>query len=285
MSHIATHNEQAASWNEKGGMRWVDMQPALDLQLEPFGLAIADKLALATGERVLDVGCGAGATSLMLAERVRPGSVVGVDISAPLLGRARERAEGIANLRFELGDAETFAFDAASYDVLFSRFGVMFFADAVAAFRNLRLALSAGARVGFVCWRSMQENPSFTLPLRAALPYLAKAPVPTAPHAPGPFGFADASYLHEVLKGAGYHHIEIVAHDSPLVFGGTPDIECAVDMALSVGPLSRALEEQREDGSRERIRAALREAFAPHHGPAGVTLPSATWLVTARPTS
>ena len=117
----APNADQATYWNEQGGPRWVAMESALDAQLEPFGVAVATKLGLAAGERVLDVGCGGGATSLMLAERVRPGQVVGVDISAPLLARARQRAAGIANLRFEDADAQSFAFPAGSYDAIFSR--------------------------------------------------------------------------------------------------------------------------------------------------------------------
>src|SRR6185503_5359802 len=139
------------------------MQRDLDAQLEPFGVAVLSKLGLVSRESVLDVGCGAGATSLMLAERVRPGEVVGVDISAPLLARARERGGALSNLRFELADAQTLAFGGARYDAVFSRFGVMFFADPVAAFRNLGAALRPDGRLGFVCWRAMRDNPSFVL--------------------------------------------------------------------------------------------------------------------------
>src|SRR5258708_11737410 len=129
MKDIQPNRDQATYWNEQAGPRWVAMGRDLDAQLEPFGVVVANKLGLVSGERVLDVGCGAGATSLMLAERVRPGQVVGIDISGALLARARERAAGIDNLRFEEADAQTFPFPGASYDLLFSRFWVMFFAD------------------------------------------------------------------------------------------------------------------------------------------------------------
>ena len=259
------------------------MERDLDAQLEPFGLAVAEKLGLAVGARVLDIGCGAGATSLMLADRVRPGRVLGVDISVPLLERARERAQdrGIGNLEFERADAQTFALDAASYDIVFSRFGVMFFADPVSAFRNLLGALRPGGKLGFVCWRAMDENPSFTVPLRAALPFLAEPPPPLEPRAPGPFALAERGYLQSILEGAGYTDIELVAHNTKLVFAGRPDIDGAVELALQVGPLSRAVTNATEQ-TREQIRAAVRDAFAPYHGPSGVELDSATWLVSAR---
>jgi len=257
------------------------MQRDLDAQLEPFGVAVVSKLGLVSGERVLDVGCGAGATSLMLAERVRPGPVVGIDISAPLLERARQRGEGIENLRFENADAQTFAFSAESYDTVFSRFGVMFFADPIEAFRNLRTAIRTGGKLGFVCWRAMRDNPSFTLPLQAALPFLPEPPKQTEPGAPGPFAFADDDRLRGILASAGYGDIEITPHDTDLVFAGRTDIEAAVDLALQVGPLSRAITTLAETVL-SRVRSAVRDAFVPYHSASGVTLPSATWIVTAR---
>jgi SAM-dependent methyltransferase len=260
------------------------MERDLNAVLEPFGIAVASKLGLVSGERVIDVGCGAGATSRMLAERVRPGQVVGIDISGPLLERARQRGEGIENLRFENADAQTFAFPAASYDTVFSRFGVMFFADPIEAFRNLRMALRTGGKLGFVCWRAMRDNPSFVLPLQAALPFLPEPPKPPEPGAPGPFAFADEDRLRGILERAGYGDIDIVRHDTDLVFAGRSDIEGAVDLALQVGPLSRALSTLTET-TRARVRTAVRDAFLPHHKASGVTLPAATWMVTARRSS
>lgn len=274
-------NDQATYWNEQGGPRWVAMQRDLDAQLEPYGIAVANRLGLAPGERVLDVGCGAGATSLWLAERVRPGQVLGIDISAPLLARARERAEGIANLRFEHADAQTFAFPAGSHDAVFSRFGVMFFTDPIEAFRNLRTALRADGKLGFVCWRAMSDNPSFVLPLQAALRFLPEPPPPPAPGAPGPFAFADAERVRGILERAGYADVDIAPHDTQLAFGGRANLEGAVELALQIGPLGRALS-LATDANRAQVRDAVRDALAPHHGSKGVTLPAAMWIVTAR---
>jgi SAM-dependent methyltransferase len=275
------NDTQARYWNEQAGPSWVALQRDLDAELEPFGVALLGKLGLGAGERVLDVGCGAGATSLMLAERVRPGQVVGIDISAPLLARARERAAAVDNLRFEQGDAQTFAFPAGWFDSIFSRFGVMFFADPIAAFTNLRSALKTGGKLGFVCWRAPSENPSFSLPLEAALPFLPEPPEPPPADAPGAFAFAERDRTARILALAGYRDVEITAHDTELVFAGRSDLEGAVDLAFKIGPLSRA-STTLSQAAHERVRAAVRDAFLPHHGPAGVMLPAATWLVTAR---
>lgn len=281
MSDSQPNSEQAAWWNEEAGHRWVKMNRELDGQLEPFGVAVMDRLGLDAGARVVDVGCGGGATSLMLAEKVRPGNVLGVDISGPLLSHARSRAHGVANVRFEHADAQTYAFEPQAFDAAFSRFGVMFFADPVAAFGNLRTALRAGGPVGFVCWRDAKENPSFTLPLEAALPWLPAVPAPPEPGAPGPFAFSDRSRIADILERAGYAEVDIIAHDSEMVFAGSADIEAAVDLAMQVGPLSRALGDAGE-GVVAKVRAAVRDAFVPHHGPSGVRFPAATWIVVAR---
>jgi SAM-dependent methyltransferase len=275
------NREQAAYWNEEAGQRWVAMQRDIDAQLEPFGRPVMDELELAAGTHVLDVGCGAGATSLMLAAYVRPGRVVGVDISAALLERARARGEAIDNLQFELADAQIFAFAPATFDAIFSRFGVMFFGDPVAAFANLRAAVRPGGELGFVCWRAMDENPAFVLPLTAGLPFLPEPPAPPEPDAPGPFAFADAARVRTILERAGWAEIDVTAHDTDLVFAGRSDMEGAIDLALQIGPLARALSTF-DAAMHAQVRDAVREAFAPHHGPAGVVLPAATWIVTAR---
>ncbi|MFO0679928.1 MAG: class I SAM-dependent methyltransferase [Polyangiaceae bacterium] len=277
----ATSNvEQSRYWNEQGGPKWVALEDALDAQLEPFGKAVLGKLALQGDERVIDVGCGAGATSILLSESVPRGRVTGVDVSGPLVARARVRGASRSNLAFTLADAQTFAFEAASADVLFSRFGVMFFDDPVAAFANLRTALRPGGRLAFVCWRPMSENPSFTLPLEAGRPFLVEPPVPPAPGAPGPFAFAETGRVATLLASAGFASIDVTPFDTDIAVAGRSDLEAAVDLALNVGPLARALPEV-DPTTREKLRDAVRAAFLPHHGPRGVILPAATWIATA----
>lgn len=283
MSDDEPNRDQAREWNERGGPRWVAMERDLDAQLAPFGATVIDALEPAPGERVLDVGCGAGAMSLAIAERVRPGEVVGVDISGPMIARARERAQAVENLRFEEADAQTFAFaSGAPFDAIASRFGVMFFADPIEAFTNLRAALRPGGRLAFVCWRALRENPAFTLPLEAALSLVPEPPRSPERGAPGPFAFADGDRVRSILEQAGYADIEVVAHDSDVIVAGRPELDGAVDLAMQIGPLSRALPRTMTEALRAQIRARVRDALAPHHRPTGVTLPAATWIVTAR---
>jgi SAM-dependent methyltransferase len=272
---------QSTYWNEVGGPRWVSLQEEMDVELERFGVAVRDALSLAPGARVLDVGCGAGATTLVLAERVRPGSAVGVDISAPLLARARERAAGVSGVDFVLGDAQVFPFEAESFDAVASRFGVMFFADAVAAFSNLYRALRPGGELAFVCWRGVGENPSFSLPLEAARPFLTEVPEAGNAGDPGPFAFAEPGYVERVLALAGFRDVSVAPFDTPLAYGAGRDLEGAVDRAFELGPLARLRAPLAPDVLAG-ARSAIREALRPHEGPNGVVLPAATWLVTAR---
>ena len=163
--------QQVEYWNTQGA-RWVEVGPRIDAQLEPLGLATIERAAVRVGERVLDVGCGCGQATLQLAERVgATGSVLGSDISEPMLARARERAgeAGLENVEFRQGDAQTEPFPESHFDLIFSRYGVMFFADSEAAFANLRVALRPGGRLVFVCWQELGKNPWLEQPLGAAL--------------------------------------------------------------------------------------------------------------------
>lgn len=279
MSQAPANPEQTRYWNERAGLKWAALQRELDSQMEPLGEAAIARLDVQAGERVLDVGCGAGATSLALAARAAPGEVVGVDLSEPLLALARTRAEGVANLRFELGDAQTATF-AAPFDAVFSRFGVMFFSDPVAAFTNLRAALRPGGRLGFVCWRALADNAWAAVPLTAALPLLPTPPQPSPPGAPGPFAFADAARVREILEHAGFVDIEVTGHDAMSVLPGD-GLEESVDLAVQVGPLGHALAGATAE-VRETVRDAVRDALAGHRGPQGVALAAGVWLVRAR---
>lgn len=274
--------DQIRHWNEINGPRWVALQGRLDAQLDPVGLSAMERLTLPQPARVLDVGCGCGSTTIELAQRLAAGgSVMGVDISGPLLGRAIERAAdaAIANVRFVQADAQTFAFEEGSFDAVFSRFGVMFFADPVAAFANLRRALKPGGAITFVCWRTMQENAWVTVPMKAALPFL-EAPTPPAPGAPGPFSLADRDRLTAVLSGAGFTDITLEAHDPKLRLGGGSDLDGTVDFALQIGPTAVLLREQSVERVDE-VRAAVRAALAPFQTDDGVTLGAAVWIVRA----
>ncbi len=272
--------EQITYWNEQGGPRWVKLQEDLDRQLASFGHVVMDRLAIGTGERVLDVGCGCGETALELGRRVgATGSVLGVDISAVMLERARERGAGAPNVRFVVADAQTHAFPPASFDVVFSRFGVMFFQDPRAAFANLQAALAPGGRLGFHCWKALPENSWMTVPLFAALQHVPP-PTPPPPDAPGPFAFADPERVRGILESAGFAEIGFEARNEAMGVG-SGSLDEAADFALQMGPASIAIREATPE-TIAKVRASVREALAPYQTADGVRLATASWVVTAR---
>ncbi|MFI5014260.1 MAG: class I SAM-dependent methyltransferase [Hyphomicrobiales bacterium] len=283
MVALATTGPNAAQiehWNGPAGETWVKLQERLDGQLAPLGRKAMDRAAIRPGEKILDVGCGTGQTTLELAGRVgRNGAVLGVDVSRPMLALARERARAAAvgHARFEQGDAQTHKFAPGSFDLVFSRFGIMFFADPVAAFGNLRSALRGQGRMVFVCWRPAQDNEWMTVPMAAAFRHIPRPPA-SAPGAPGEFAFADRDRVHGILSGAGFGDILIEPLDE--MIGGS-SLDVTIDTTLSMGPVAAAL---REAGSEKRqaVEAALREALAPFAGPGGVRMGSAAWIVSAR---
>jgi SAM-dependent methyltransferase len=273
--------EQIEYWNKQAGPKWVAEGARMDVLLAPLGAAAIDRAAPRAGERVIDVGCGMGQTSAQLAARVGPqGSVLGVDISTPMLERARERArtEGAANARFENADAQTHAFPAGGADLVFSRFGVMFFADPVAAFTNLARALRPGGRIVFVCWQSLAQNPWMREPLGALAKHLTLPP-PGAPDAPGPFAFADAARVRGILERAGFSNVAVEAKTGELSLGR--DVDEALHFATQVGPAGALLRD-----APERVRAAavaeIRELLASRVTPSGVAMTYAVWIATGQ---
>lgn len=273
------NEEQSRFWNEIGGDRWVDGQEKLDARLEPYGAAALDAIRVESGESALDVGCGCGATSLELSRRVgEDGSVLGLDLSDPMLTRARERGAGAANLRFEAGDAQVYPFEARSVDVLFSRFGVMFFADPVAAFTNMRRALRPDGRMSFVCWQGLEKNPWVAIPLSVTARHVDPGPAPE-PGEPGPFSFADPDRVRSILTDAGFEDVNLTALTAQLSVGA--DIDEAVDFLMTLGPSARLLQDQSND-VRATVAGDLREALGPFAGDDGLGLGSSAWIVTAR---
>jgi SAM-dependent methyltransferase len=274
--------EQITYWNDVSGAKWVALQEVLDSQIGPLGAAAMDRAQIAPGEAILDVGCGCGDSSLQLAERVGPGGrVIGFDISAPMLTRARERAreQGISNLGFVQADAQTHTFEGKGHDVLFSRFGVMFFADPVAAFANLRRALLPGARLAFVCWQELKRNPWMLVPVLAIAKHV-EMPPPPEPGSPGPFAFADAERLRGILTAAGFDRVAIEPEEGGIALAGGADLDAAVDLALQLGPTARLLAGADAE-VRDRARDSVRDALAPYATPTGVSMECAAFVVTA----
>ncbi|PVM93847.1 class I SAM-dependent methyltransferase [Caulobacter endophyticus] len=276
---------QISDWNGRTGERWVANQARLDRMLGAYGQAAVEAAAPAVGEQVLDIGCGAGAGSLEIAALVGPsGAVLGVDVSEPLVARARELAGDAANARFQVADASRALLPVAQFDLLFSRFGVMFFDEPAQAFAHIRRALKPGGRLAFVCWRGAGENDWVRLPMRAIAPIVG-SPAPPPPEAPGPFSFGDRARVERILTEAGFVDVGFTAIDDPITFGEGETrqaaIEDAVDLAFQVGPLTRALADQPET-VRAQAMPLVREAFAAKAVGEAVVIEGAGWVVTAR---
>ena len=226
----------AAFWNSVMGQAWVTQQAVIS---EVFTAVTETSLAAAApqpGERVVDIGCGTGDTLLELAHRVGPtGAVLGVDVSVPMLDLARQRvaAAGLPNVACVLADAAEHPFEPGAADLVYSRFGVMFFDDPVAGFGHIRAGMKPGGRLAFACFRSMPESPWFRLVLAAARPHLPPAPPPD-PEAPGMFTFARAERLRGILDAAGFRAIDLLPADVPM-HGG--DLERSMAFQLAAGPL------------------------------------------------
>lgn len=275
-SSTAANAAQIDYWNAKAGETWARFQEQLDRQIAPLGDAGIRALAPQPGERILDIGCGCGQTTLALAAEVTPGgSVLGLDISKPMLDVARKRAAGVPNVAFRDADAQTDDFGRGGFDAVFSRFGVMFFADPTAAFANIATKLVDGGRLTFVCWRPLAENAWMRVPLEAALPLLPPLP-PSDPLAPGPFAFANPDRVHAILSGSGWHSVNIEKYDAEI---GSGDLAATVDMTFRVGPLGMALRDNPDRVAP--VAEAVRKALAPYDGPDGVKLPAAVWIVQA----
>ena len=269
--------DQTALWNV-ARCAWVDAQETLDRMYEPVEHLLVDAIMAGAPRRVLDVGCGTGATTLAVARRLgAAGECVGVDISEPMLDAARARAaREDARATFIRADAETHPFEPSSFDAVMSRFGVMFFGDSVRAFANLRRGVRSGAALRFVAWRSAEENPFMTTAERAAAPLVPNLP-PRVPDAPGQFAFANDRRVHDILAKSGWMEIDIQAADFECTM---PEAELAMH-ATRFGPLGRALHEA-DDRTRARVADAIRAAFEPYVHGAEVRYVAACWMVAAR---
>jgi SAM-dependent methyltransferase len=276
------NREQIDYWNGPAAERWVRHQVTLDRGLAPFGRAALERLAAQPGERILDIGCGAGATLLELAPAVgSAGEAVGIDPSRPLLELARTRAAtaGLSNVTLLEADAAHHAF-APSFHALFSRFGVMFFVDPVRAFQNLKGALAPGGRLAFACWQGVTANPWYALPLTAARQALGELPPMPDGDAPGPFAFADPERVRRILAGAGFAHVALEPFHAPVLMSDA-GVEGAVDFALRVGPVARLYADLAER-ERDAVRRELRSLLAPWLTGDTLSLGGGVWLVSAR---
>lgn len=266
------------SWNGARGQGWVRTQAEMDAFLAPLLDLALDLAQVKPGMAVLDIGCGAGATTLAAARAVGPkGRALGLDFSAPLLDLARARASGIGNVAFLGSDAQTHRF-APEFDVMISRFGVMFFDDPVAAFANMAQALRPGGRMAVLAWSGLDQNPFFSLPVRVAEPWLG----PSAPlgDAPGPMAFANIARVEAILRAAGLVEVSGTPIDTFVTPPGT--LDATVDLALDSGPAARLIATQAPtEEVLQAIRRACRQAMQPFATESGMRIPACVNLFRA----
>ncbi|HEY4999205.1 MAG TPA: class I SAM-dependent methyltransferase [Usitatibacter sp.] len=272
------------SFVEKGGEAWVRMQDRTDTLIDPLGRLAIERLGVVAGERILDVGCGCGQTLLQLAELAGPsGQVLGVDISPPMLERARERVAGRSTIALALGDAQVYTFAPGAFDAVYSRFGVMFFDDPRAAFSNLRRAARPGGRLSFACWQDLAKNPWAARPLEAVMRLLPESAMPDMLRdgRPGPFFMSDPARVRAILGDAGWKDVSLEPVEMPLHLGGAATLDEAVDYSLQIGPAARAMADAPET-LKPALEAALREALASFASARGVFMNGAAFVVGAR---
>jgi SAM-dependent methyltransferase len=270
---------QIAYWNGPGGLPWVELQDSWDVVLAPVAAAAIARAAIRPGERVVDIGCGCGATTVELAGLAgHGGKVLGIDVSKPMLARAAARLPSGPGVELVLDDATTHAFSRGGYDVLFSRFGVMFFAEPSRSFSNLRSALRPGGRMVFSCFRAPQQNPWMMVPAQAAYQHV---PAPSLdPDAPGPFAFAREDRVRGILADAGFESIGMEPFDLELDIASGRGLDWAIETAFKIGATGRAVQGQPPE-IRRAVADSVRRVLAPYEREGHVALPAAIWLVSA----
>lgn len=279
---IEANSRQAEYWGGAAGANWVRARARYDAELAQFADEVLRHAAIERGDRVLDVGCGTGALSVLAASVANAGDVTGIDISDTMLTEARRRAidEGRSNVHFRQADAQVTPLEPSSVDVVISRFGVMFFADPVAAFTNIAGACRPGGRLCFVCWQAAPRNPWLVETAAAVEPLLGPMPI-AEPGSPGPMGLADPDHTRGVLEHAGWHDVEIDDHCGSLLLGGPATLEEIIEFWSSRPNIAEPVAAG-PPGLGDQVRTALREVMAPRHDGTGVRYDAAVWMVQAR---
>ena len=273
---------QSVVWNDVVGDAWVEHAEHFDATLEPFGAAAMEQLDLTAGDRVLDIGCGTGATTIRLADLVAPGVVTGVDVSRAMLAAAVQRADraGVTNVAFSEVDLDADPVGVAEFDVAFSRLGVMFFAQPEVAFGHVGRALRPGGRLGFVCFQSPMENPFIIVPVMAAAAHLSLSP-PPGPTDPGPFSLADPDRIRSILTSAGFTDIAIEPGPSEATLGDAHDLPALARRLLEQNPGTAPALAAATPPNREAAMAAAAAALEPHCHDGVATLGASTWTAAA----
>ena len=277
-----TPTEYVAFWNDTLADKFDRYRDILKDGLSYHSRIPLERLHVEPGSRILDVGCGWGDTAIELAHKTGPdGFVLGLDCVEQFLEKAREDAADVPHVRFEAADVERYPFDGG-FDLCFSRFGMMFFENPVAAMRNVRRALRPGGELVFIVWRTIEENPFFGLPKQVVLDYLEPPGEDARSCGPGPFSMANTEVVSKQLEIAGFEDVHFEPIDGPVTVGST--LQEAVNFQLALGPAGEVFREAGEEAERRRheIEGALREALAPYHRDEGVVMPSGSWAISAR---
>lgn len=270
--------DQIEYWNGPSSLKWVRNQQRMDRTLGAFSQHVMDVADVSPGESVLDVGCGCGSTSLELGARVGvSGRVLGVDVSHPMLEVARSVPTDLP-VEFVEADASSHDLGREAFDLVFSRFGVMFFADPDRAFAHIGGAVRSGGRVAFACWRPLSENPWMLVPVLVAKEFVQLPPRP-GPEEPGPFSFADPERVKRILTNGGFTDIQVQPHDHAMVMGDT--VAEAIQTALEVGPVGSVASEA-DTATQQALNQAMAKKLSEFATPEGVRLDASIWCVTAR---
>ena len=271
-------------WNEILVPKFTAYKHILVDGLTHHSAAIMPKLDVREGDRVLDVGCGFGDTAIQLARRVGPdGRVVGIDCCDAFLktGRQDAAAAGLTNLTFIEGDAQSHGFEP-EYDVVFSRFGTMFFENPVRGLRNTRTALKPGGRMTMIVWRTIADNPWLGRPKEVVLKFLPPPGEDARSCGPGPFSMADQDTVTGMLTSAGYEAPEFERVDAPLLVGKSARDSMGFQLAL--GPAGEVFREAGDlaEQRRDEIEQALREEISQYLTDEGIVMASSSWVISAR---
>jgi SAM-dependent methyltransferase len=278
------NSEQAAFWQDRAPS-WLAAEEHVARVSHRFGKAAIERLGLGAGQRVLDVGCGSGPTTLMLATEVGPeGEVVGADISPAMLAAATARAgdAGVRNVRFVEADMQVDDLGAGLFDAAFSQFGVMFFADPVAAFANIRRAIHPGGALAFACWQPIFSNEWMFVPGSAVVTVTGSLPPMPGPGEPGPFSLSEPGRIEEVLGAAGFTHVEVAPHDEVITLRGD-EIDSLVALSQAVGPVRQALLDAGDDQDlRHRLVEAVESAVRERVVDGEASFAAGAFITTAR---